>query len=210
MPFTDIQICSDALAKLGEGTIDSFTDETNPHANTCLVMYRMLVESILSSYPWKFSIAQRELTRAVPVPLARYPFAYDLPPDTIASGVIALYRTSGDRETPFTDFIIQGRQVLTHEETVFADYQVDVVEALWPPTFVDFISTALAFEMSMSVTKKLNIRQQFEKEAYGRFGKGSVGGMFAVARNTDAKSAPANNRLLNFPLVASRYFSPRA
>jgi hypothetical protein len=209
MPFTDIQICSDALAKLGAIAIDSFTDDTNPHANTCDIMYRIAVESAMSQYPWKFTIKQRALTLSGTAPVARYPYAFDLPPDCLSNGAIAIYRTDNDGETPVTDFVIQGAQILSHESTLYADYQAYTAEAFWPPTFVDFISTALAFELAMSVTKKLNIRQQFEREAYGRFGKGSVGGMFAVARNADARTAPANNRLSNFPLISVRYYNPR-
>lgn len=208
MAFSDIDVCSNALAILGEGPISSFDDQTSPHSNTCSIRYPMLRDSILSGYPWKFTITQALLSKKVTTPEVRYKYIHSLPPDRVNNSVIALYRTDNTYETPFNEFIIQGDEVHSNESVIYIDYQkANVPESEWPTYFVDFMAHALATDLAMSVTKKIGIKQEMERTTYGARGRGSNGGLEAKTQSLDAKSSPANNRLHDFPLVTARYSS---
>jgi hypothetical protein len=200
---TDVSICSSALTLLGEGVITSFTDGNK--GPIAAVLYTDAKNTALSAHPWKFTIKQKQLTRLVAAPTVRFDYKYTLPTDGIGNGVIALYQTVGSVNSDLKEYVIQGGEVLTNADIVYAEYQADVHESDWPPHFITFMKHVMATEMAFPVTRKLDVQKYWYDRTYGTPQDNGAGGLFAKTRNTDSKSGPANNRISGFPLIQTRY-----
>lgn len=207
MPFSDIDICSNALVLIGMEPINSFLDGS-PAADVCAVRYPLLRERILTEYPWNFTIGKKRLSKDATPPISGYTHQYLLPSDGLTDGVIAVFDTANVRAHQTRDFIIQGGKLLTEADTVYVDYIMDVDETYWPSYFVDFMSHALAADVCLSLTRDNGILDRIELKAYGLPSDGGMGGLFAKARKNDAYHSPPNNKFSNFPLLAARRASP--
>lgn len=206
MAFTDIEICSNALIMLGAGTITAFTDD-KPTADVCAVRYPMLREKLLTSFPWPFTIEQKALSQDAAAPLSRYSYQYSLPATTIAPGIIAAYRSDADGEPPMKKYIINGTKLLTDENEVWIDHQVDRDEALWPTDFVDLMAHVLATDICLSVTSDPVLHDRLSNTTYGPPALGGNGGLVASVRAAHSKGSPANNQLSGYALINARFGS---
>jgi hypothetical protein len=92
MPFSSIDLCSRALIKIGAKSISSFS-ENSAEASIAEQLYTPTTEGLLSSYPWRFATAQKELSRLKQVPNGDYKYAYALPNDflrAISAGPVGI------------------------------------------------------------------------------------------------------------------------
>ena len=80
MSYTDVSLCSKALLKIGAQTITSFEDGT-AESEVSANLYPLVRDSLLSSYPWSFAIAQKRLGRLDLTPVADFKYAFQLPSD---------------------------------------------------------------------------------------------------------------------------------
>ncbi len=60
--LTKIDICSMALLKLGEKSIQSF-NETSASAQIARTLFEVTMDSLLASHPWKFALKKLSLTK---------------------------------------------------------------------------------------------------------------------------------------------------
>ena len=80
MSNSSINICSQALLKIGASSITSFEDGT-AEAEVAGNLYSYIRDALLSSYPWSFILTQTQLARLESTPLADFNYAYLLPSD---------------------------------------------------------------------------------------------------------------------------------
>jgi hypothetical protein len=208
MPYSDIDICSNALVLLGMEPITSLTEGT-PSADVCGVRYPLLRDSIFSEYPWNFALKKALLSREVDTPVSGYAYQYLLPSDGKADGVIAAFETDDEGAHPISNYIIQGGRLLTDYKTVYADYIAEVDETYWPSYFVNFVAHALAADIALTLTRDNGILDRMELKAYGLPSDGGMGGLLANARRKDAYHSPPNNKFSRFPLIEARRASNR-
>ena len=62
MSYTDIDLCSRALVKVGAKSIASFNEAT-AEASIASQLYDPVLENLLASYPWRFALNQTHLGR---------------------------------------------------------------------------------------------------------------------------------------------------
>lgn len=200
---TDISICSDALTLLGASTISSFNEGT-PAATACSRLYPDLRDTIISRYPWSWSIRKVQLARLATAPTNEWKYAYQLPGGML-TGVHALFDSGSDAARSLNDgWEIYGDQVFTNLETVYIDYQVSVSEANLPPYFVRLLRTALAGELAIVVTDQQSKAQYFLMQAFGTPGDNGRGGLFREATNIDSRGKPSPV-IEDFSLIEVRY-----
>lgn len=82
MPMSSIDICSRALVKIGANAISSFEEGTT-EAHVAASLYDVVLEGLLSSYPWNFAIVQRRLAQLATPPVADFQNAFALPPECL-------------------------------------------------------------------------------------------------------------------------------
>lgn len=200
MALRDIDICANALVRLGEAPIQSFEDGGDP-STVCATVYPRYRAFLLSCYPWRFTIFKIELARNAVAPLNEWRYAYDFPGDLI-NGPLAIFRDNDEDAATFTRYEQYGRQVFTDEDRIFADYQRDVLEENWPAYFVEFAVEAFAAEIAMAITDNASLEQVKKVSAWG----GNMnGGKFLKAKTEDARRQPTPSLFQNGdPIMAAR------
>lgn len=183
---TDLSICSDALILLGASPLSSFTEGTDA-AQACDRLYPDLRDGLLARYPWSWSYKKIKLARLATAPLNEFEYAYQLPGDLL-SGVQAVFETSSSNQKPLNDgWEIYGTELYTDLETVYIDYQATVDESLMPHYFVHLLRTAVAAELSITITDQASKADYFRALAFGTPGENGRGGLFREAVNIDSR-----------------------
>lgn len=147
MSFTAIGICSRALVKLGAKSISSLNEGTS-EASVAEQLYDTTVEGLLASYPWRFALVQKELTRLKEAPKADYRYAYQLPSDfirVISAGTIG--RGSG------LNYRLVRNQLHTDSDRVVLTYICRPEEDIFPPFFNQALISKLASEFCLPLTE---------------------------------------------------------
>ena len=159
MPFSSIDLCSRALIKIGAKSISSFS-ENSAEASIAEQLYTTTTEGLLSSYPWRFATAQKELSRLKQVPNGDYKYAYALPNDflrAISAGPVGIGKG--------LDYRIQGNQLHTDSETVLLTYLFKPNEIDFPPFFSHLVISYLAAEFCLPLTESTNRTEHLRRMA---------------------------------------------
>lgn len=125
MALTTIDICNHALLKVGADTIASLDvnqaqdQGTLESAKLCNIFFDQALEETLRMYPWNSATKRAKLSRLSDAPVFKYAYAYQLPNDCVR--VIDIYN-SKEAYPSSCSWVIEGRQVLTNEETVYLKY----------------------------------------------------------------------------------------
>lgn len=181
-------ICSKALAELGEDAISSFTANTPP-SNTCGLIYPEYIKYLLSIHEWNFTLKKIQLARLTEGPLNEWKYAYQMPSDLLVFR--AFFTGSETNILPQTNYQIYQNQVYTNETTVYIDYQFQPDESQFPPYFLEFAVKALATKLALPITDDLKILQLKKVEAFGNPSDNLNGGEFAVAKRIDSIQSPS-------------------
>ena len=183
---TDVSICSDALVMLGASAISSFAEGT-PAATACSRLYPDLRDTLLSRYPWSWSLRKVQIARLATAPINEWKYAYQLPGDML-TGVIAVFDSGSDAARPVNyGWEIYGSQLYTNLETVYIDYQETVSESLTPPYFVRLLRMAMAAEVAMVITDQASKMEYYRGITFGSPGENGRGGLFREAANIDSR-----------------------
>jgi hypothetical protein len=200
---TDVSICSDALTLLGAATISSFAEGT-PSAIACSRLYPDLRDTIISRYPWSWSMRKVQLSRLGGTPVNEWKYAYQIPASTL-TGVQAVFDSGSDAARSLNyGWEIYQDQLLTNLETVYIDYQTTVSETNMPPYFVRLLRTAMAGELAIIVTDQQSKAEYFRQQAFGTPMENGRGGLFREAANIDSRGQ-LTPVIEDFSLIEVRY-----
>ena len=147
MSFTSIDICSHALVKLGANSISSFQEETT-EAHIAKQLYDMVLDSLLSSYPWRFALKQTSLARLTESPKADYQYAYALPTDCIR-----ILSAGPTNQGSGLKYRVAQQQLHTNSSSVMLTYLCRPNEADFPAFFVEALVAKLAAEFCLPLTE---------------------------------------------------------
>ena len=204
MALSDIDICSNALVRLGDNSINSFTE--SDAAAACGVIYPFIKQSILTSYPWWITMKKSGLlSRQLTGPETEYKYSYQLPPDRIGAPrkVFNSQTIPAGNQPTFTRYELYGDKVFSSAEKILVDYQIDVSEVLMPFYLVELLTLATAAEVALADTDDLSKAEFFTIKAWGTPKENRRGGQFRVAARLDSQSQRPP-RTQNFPLTAVR------
>lgn len=197
---SDINICSNALIRLGVAPISSFTE--GEIGNTCGTIYPDFKQNILSTYPWRFTIEKVQLARLSAAPLNKWKYQYQLPSDLLV--LRAIYASDEVGVQPEYHFEKIGGVVLSDRTELWADYQKSVSESEFPVYFTEYLITALAATLAIAVTDQAELAQYFHGLAYGTANDNGNGGLFGKAKKIDAMQYPPSQVIPN-DLIAERF-----
>lgn len=193
MANSSIDVCSQALTLLGEGTIVSF-DEDSDAAEICNQLYEPEVVALLARYPWRFARVRLALVKdGAFTPASEWKYGYTLPPlntDRV-DHAIEVFNSNQPGAIPITRYEIQGNRILTDEETVIISYIKRVDEDEWPEWFVRLAATAVAARIAVPITDKQSLAEYWRKEAFGNPSDANHGGLMAEAIKADSRGGPS-------------------
>lgn len=137
---TKVSISNLALMKIGADMIMDFSDEA-PEADACRTLFDSELDTLLQETKWNFAIYKQGLPVLDTAPLFDYDYAYSLPVDPYCLRVL---RVEND-----TNFIVQGRTLLSDESSVSIEYIKRVTDmSELSPLFVDAFVYKLAASIS--------------------------------------------------------------
>lgn len=199
MAYTAIEVCSNALIRLGAQPIQSFTEGTDI-ATACSAIYNMKKEFMLASYPWRFTKKFTQLSRLVAAPTAQWTYQYSLPADRISAGLPAVFTSSTVGSYPIINYTIVGNKLMSDEPEIWVEYQANVDESVWPPYFVELMTFVMMDELCTNVTDNTGLKQTIQANTYGIPSEYGVGGLYGRAMSLDSRDNPTlqmyNNSLL--------------
>ena len=157
MTQTAIDICSCALVKVGTQPISSFT-ENSAEAQVATQLYEPTLQALLSAYPWRFALQQKELPRLAQNPDADYTYAYALPNDFLR----AISAGTSHRGKGILYRIYQN-QLHSDSENVILTYISRPLEENFPPFFTQLLILKLAEEFTLPLTESTARADYFNK-----------------------------------------------
>lgn len=152
-----VEIVNVALARLGEGAIQTL-DEGSAPANAAKVVYDTSRRSALRDYPWAFATRRESLARLVESPVG-FQHAFALPSGCLR--ILGVYDTAGG-EVPYE---LRGKTLCSSANSVVACYTDDVIdEAMFDPAFVDALTFRLASDLAVPVKGSVELMARYAEE----------------------------------------------
>lgn len=202
--LSDIDICSNALVRLGDDPINSFTE--SDAARSIGAIYPFVKLEVLTAYPWWITMVKSDLlSRDSTGPTTEYKYSFQLPPDMIGAPrkVFNSKGSTGGPQPHFKAFELYGRKLLSNSEVILIDYQKEVSETIMPFYLVELLTLATAAEAALSATDRQTLAEFFTIKAWGTPGENRRGGKFKTAALLDSQ-AQRPPRTTSFPLTAAR------
>ena len=205
MALTSVQICANALLRLGATPIQSFTDGTDL-ATICNGIYNQKKAYMLSSYPWSFSFKYIQLSRQTATPTAQWSYKFTLPADRVISGMPEIYSSStvGAVPLPSDYYELVGNVLMSDETELWCKYQYNVDESLWPAYFTELMINIMKVELALPVTENTQLYQELKLETYGTPSEGGSGGLVNMTRFLDSRDNPVTY-IRDQSLIIARY-----
>lgn len=156
MAQTKLQICNSALIKLGAEVIPSL-DQESKRAKLCDNQYEVVKTKLLRSHPWNFAVTRASLTNDGVTPAFGYTYQFDLPVDCLKILQAMATDTS-------VEYKIEGRKILTDEETLNIMYVADVSEEVFDTSFAEILALALAADIAYAMNQSNEFAQSLKAE----------------------------------------------
>jgi hypothetical protein len=161
---SDVQIANRALAKLGDKTIVSLTENSNQARaiNECYVLVR---QGELRRHPWHFAKKRAQLAADATAPLFDFDYKYTLPSDCLR---ILMPQESSEsvQYDNRIDWKIEGRFILSNQAGPLSiTYLADVTDPNeFDAAFIDVLASRLAVEVAHRLTGSTEKRKMAHEE----------------------------------------------
>lgn len=210
MADSDIDIISQALARLGEPSISTISgSDLTDTEEKCAQLYPNFRRFVLGLHDWSFASKRAALSvDGAATPVNEWTYAYLLPSlQTERIGKPrAVYNSSAVGARKIFNFEIEQKWLLTNETTIYVEYTYLVSESLWPGYFQEFAVEALAAKLALPVTENASKEEWHTIKAYGPASEGGRGGLFKMATQADAMGDPTPSILDDDdPMTAARF-----
>jgi hypothetical protein len=156
-----IDICNQALVKLGSSRIASLTDDSK-QAAALSTIYETKLRAELAAYPWTFAMDRVALPAAAASPSFGWLYQYPLPTDFLRMVEVGEYFVL--YQPDITMFALEGRNILTDEGSPLRIRYIKYVAntGLYPALFVEALACRLAAELAEDLTQSLSKREAME------------------------------------------------
>ena len=199
---TKLSICSDALIMLGESPLTSFSG--TDAGVVCDRLYDDIKKMTLAMYPWSFTISKLQLSKGT-APVNEYKYAYNLPTNLQRiSGVRAVFNSAQVGAQPIQGgWEILGKTLITNQETIVIDFQVEPEEFDLPSYLVQLLKFMMTWHIAETVTDQITKAEYWRQIAVGTVAENMRGGYFRVAANIDG-STKQNEVFADYSLIGVR------
>jgi hypothetical protein len=170
MALTKIEICNQALLRVGADTIaslDTGSDLNTPvvrEAALCNIFFDQALAETLRIFPWNCCSARSIPSRLTESPAFGYAYAYQLPND--CARVVSIF-DSPNQSVTGTRWIIEGRQILCDYKKVYLKYvrvpeNVNTLDALTTQGLICKLALKLAMPLQLDDKLVTKITQELE------------------------------------------------
>lgn len=194
---TNIRIASQALARLGEPSISSFSDDSDT-AEKVALLYEPTILSLFSSYDWRWAMRKAVLeVDAAAQPINKWERGFLMPVlNTDRVGPPHKVFRSTDVGAPvFWDWEISERWIMTNESVMVIEYIKRQPESVWPGYFTKLAIEAVAAALALPVTENQTKDEYHTNLAFGAASQKGRGGLMGTAMEADANGNPTRSLL---------------
>jgi len=154
---TEIQICNEALAKIGEPPITSL-EGTDARSKNCALSYSSIRQRLLTSHIWHFALVECKLKQSLMPPAFGWAYSFDLPSNFLKA--CEIYPSTAKYE------IGAGNVLYTNTGDGYLKYVADVIDpALFSFDFKEALIYKLALALYPVLVDKATGYQVFQREA---------------------------------------------
>ncbi len=187
---SSVSICSNALIRLGDSPISSFTDPSR-RATACSNLYPEIRDAVLRSHPWNCATKRVVLAPMTDAPAFDYLYQFQLPDDWLRTIQI------GQLGCPLK-YTIEGQRILANVNALQLVYIYrNTNEQSWDPALVDVVTAAMTSALAYPITQSASMQQAMEAKFINTFKQAK-----AVNGQDDDEET-----LGDFPLIAGRMSS---
>jgi len=158
-----VNMCNSALNLLGASTISSLTDDTK-NARLCNQRYEPVRNRVFRSHAWNCLHKRVQLAQNSIAPVIEYDHAYALPSDCLR--VLKIHNGTTDSIADALDYKLEGRNIITDEDTVYAIYiALDTDPNNYDTYLRESISHQLAADLCYAITNNATLANQYMTRA---------------------------------------------
>jgi hypothetical protein len=152
---SSVSICSNALLRLGDSPIASFTDQSK-RATACANLYPEMRDAVLRSHPWNCATKRVVLAPMADAPAFDYVYQFQLPDDWLRSIQI------GPLGCPLK-YTIEGQRILANVSALQLVYIYrNDIEQSWDSSLVDVVTAAMTAVLAYPVTQSAAMQQAMQ------------------------------------------------
>jgi len=180
--MTEVEICNQALDKIGEEPIVSLTTPRTKREKVCARHYSVLRDAVLREHEWGFASRTVTLSPLAGVEPVGWDLAYVYPPDCLE--VRRMYQESFDAENPVkykigANIALSSREIWTDEPDAILEYTARIVAPnMFDASFVEMLACKLASVIAIPLTQNLKLEEKW-------FNRYAI--LLAFAEKNDAK-----------------------
>jgi len=120
MAVSKTDICNNAIGRIGAQRIMDIDDQASKSARICKNAYEITLREVLRLAPWNFAKDRVQLAELSAAPVFGWAKQYQLPTDFIR--MVKFNDLEAWQDSPDDFFEIEGKRVLTDEETARIEY----------------------------------------------------------------------------------------
>ena len=158
-----VNMCNSALNLLGASTIAALTDDTK-NARLCNQRYEPVRNRVFRSHAWNCLHKRVQLAQNSTAPIVEYDHAYALPSDCLR--VLKIHNGTTDSIASALDYKLEGRNIVTDIDTVFAIYiALDTDPNNYDTYLRESISHQLAADLCYAITNNATLATNYMTRA---------------------------------------------
>lgn len=152
-----VDICNDALDRLGQNPIISLDDGNKP-ANVCKRMWPIARDALLRLHPFNFAVARAALAPSSTAPAWGFAYQHPLPSDCL--------RVIEVRDLRKSEYQVEKRNILTDESVlyiryVFREEDPNQYDSLFVKVAAIFLAYNMCESFNQSDRKRESLMQEF-------------------------------------------------
>jgi hypothetical protein len=153
-----VEICNSALNILGANNITALTEDSK-NARLCNQRYEPLRDAVFREHTWNCLVKRVQLAQDTASPTHEYTYQYQLPSDCIRVLSLGGYHDgSSSNVDGGQKFKVEGRKILTDEDTVYLIYSARVVDPTqYDSLLIESIVARLAAELCYAITSSTSL-----------------------------------------------------
>jgi hypothetical protein len=163
MPYTTVQICNMAIARIGQQKYIESITENSKAAELCNQFFDHARDATLSECEWPIANAYQTLTLIQQDPNPDWGYEYATPPDMLRARRISPgtgIRQEGE-PFPFTIAENNGKVIWTDQDPAVLQYTKRLTDpTLFSPEFAEAMAWRLAVELAMPMAESQSLRDQ--------------------------------------------------
>lgn len=157
---SSVEICNQALLRIGYDTITSLSDGTKV-ANACNLLYDNTVDYVLSLGSWTVATYRATLAQTTSTPTYEYDYSYQLPTSPKTFRVLEINK----QPVSDADFRIEQDKLLSNDTTVDIKYIGRLSDPVkFGPLLTEVIIAKLAMDLAYRFSGNASLKQQLSAE----------------------------------------------